>query len=215
MSIRILLVDDQEILMEGLRALIESQSNMTVVAQAADGRSAVQLAAKLSPDIIVMDVSMPDLNGIEATRQILAVKSDAKIIALSGYCDRRLILEMLNAGAKGYLLKVCAFKELIHAIHTVAANSTYLSQQITDLVLKDYVHRMPKNELSSLSLLTSREREVLQLLAEGRRTKEIASLLKISVKTIETYRQQIMTKLNVHSIAELTKFAIREGLTSL
>ena len=215
MSIRILLVDDQDLLVEGLRALIESQPNMNVIAEARNGRSAVELAAKLSPDIILMDVSMPDLNGIEATRQILARRVDAKIIALSGHCDRRLVLAMLEAGAKGYLLKVCAFKELIHAIRTVAANSTYLSQQITDLVINDFVHRIPQHELSPLSLLTSREREVLQLLAEGKGTKEIASLLKISVKTIETYRQQIMTKLDVRSIAELTKFAIREGLTSL
>jgi len=214
-DIKIILVDDHELIREALRVLIETQPNMTVIAEAGDGRSAVQLAAKLSPDIIVMDISMPDLNGIEATRQILAQSSVSKVIALSAHPDRRFVLEMLNAGASGYLLKNCAFKELIHAIRTVAKNSTYLSTTITDIVLKNYVHQIPKSEFSSLSLLTSREREVLQLLAEGRRTTEIASHLKLSVKTIETYRHQIMEKLDVHSIAELTKIAIREGLTSL
>lgn len=215
MGIRIILADDFEIIREGLRALIEKQPGMTVIAEAEDGRSAVQLATKLSPDIIVMDISMPDLNGIEATRQILEKNAESKVIALSVHCDRRFVLEMLNAGASGYLLKDCAFKELIHAIHTVAANNTYLSPKITDIVLKDYVHRIPKSEFSTLSLLTPREREVLQLLAEGRRTKEIAQLLQVSVKTVETYRQQIMAKIDIHSIAELTKFAVREGLTSL
>ena len=215
MGIRIILADDFEIIREGLRALIEKQPGMTVVAEAGDGRTAVQLATKLLPDLVVMDISMPDLNGIEATRQILEQCAGAKVIALSVHCDRRFVLEMLNAGASGYLLKDCAFKELIHAIHTVAANNTYLSPKITDIVLKDYVQRIPKDEFSSLSLLTPREREVLQLLAEGRRTKEIAHLLQVSVKTVETYRQQLMAKLSLHSIAELTKFAVREGLTSL
>lgn len=210
-----MLADDFEMIREGLRALIERQPGMTVIAEAGDGRTAVQLATKLLPDIIVMDISMPDLNGIEATRQILEKSAGSKIIALSVHCDRHFVLEMLHAGASGYLLKDCAFKELIHAIHTVAANSTYLSPKITDIVLKDYVHRIPQNEFSSLSLLTPREREVLQLLAEGQRTKEIAHLLQVSVKTVETYRQQIMAKLRLHSIAELTKFAVREGLTSL
>jgi DNA-binding NarL/FixJ family response regulator len=215
MGIRIILADDFEIIREGLRALIEKQPGMTVIAEAGDGRTAVQLATKLLPDLIVMDISMPDLNGIEATRQILEKSAGSKVIALSVHCDRRFVLEMLNAGASGYLLKDCAFKELIHAIHTVAANNTYLSPRITDIVLKDYVLRIPKDEFSSSSLLTPREREVLQLLAEGRRTKEIAHLLRVSVKTVETYRQQLMAKLSLHSIAELTKFAIREGLTSL
>jgi DNA-binding NarL/FixJ family response regulator len=214
MTIKIILVDDHKLMREGLRALIENEPNMAVIAEANEGRTAVQLAAKMSPDVVVMDVSMPDLNGIDATRRILAGGARTKVLALSMHVDRRFVTEMLNAGASGYLLKDCAFEELIHAIRTVAGNSTYLSPRITDIVLQDYVHRGPKNEYSALSILTVREREVLQLLAEGRRTKEIASLLGVSVKTIETYRQQIMEKLEIRSIAELTKFAVREGLTS-
>jgi DNA-binding NarL/FixJ family response regulator len=214
MTIKIILVDDHKLMREGLRALIENEPNMAVIAEAQEGRTAVQLAAKMSPDVVVMDVSMPDLNGIDATRRILAGGARTKVLALSMHVDRRFVTEMLNAGASGYLLKDCAFEELIHAIRTVAGNSTYLSPRITDIVLQDYVRRGAKNEDAALSVLTVREREVLQLLAEGKRTKEIASLLGVSVKTIETYRQQIMEKLEIRSIAELTKFAVREGLTS-
>jgi two-component system response regulator NreC len=215
MGIKIILADDHKLIREGLRSLIEKQPNMTVVAEAENGRAAVRLAAKLSPDIIVMDISMPDLNGIEATREILASNSRVRIIALSMHIDRRFVVEMLNAGASGYLLKDCAFEELIQAVRTVSMRGTYLSPQITELVLKDYVHRIPKDELTSLSLLSPRERQVLQLMAEGVRTKEIAAKIEVSIKTVETYRQQIMMKLDLHSIAELTKFAVREGLTSL
>jgi len=131
------------------------------------------------------------------------------------HTERRTVLEMLNAGASGYLLKDCAFEEVIQAVRTVAENNTYLSPKITEIVIKDYVNRIPKNEFSSLSGLTTREREVLQLLSEGKKTKEIAELLRVSIKTAESYRQQLMEKLNIHSIAELTKLAIREGITSL
>ncbi|HUL01168.1 MAG TPA: response regulator transcription factor [Nitrospirota bacterium] len=215
MGIKILLADDHKLIREGLRALIKEQPDMTVVAEAEDGRTAVQLATKFSPNIIIMDISMPGLNGIEATRQILASSANSKVIALSMHIDRRMILEILNAGASGYLLKDCAFDEVIHAIQMVTSNCTYLSPKITDVVVKDYVSRISKEELSTLSILTSREREVLQLLAEGKKTKDIASVLQVSIKTAEFHRQQIMEKLNIHSIAELTKFAIREGLTEL
>jgi DNA-binding NarL/FixJ family response regulator len=215
MGIKILLADDHKLMREGLRALIKEQPNMNVVAEAEDGRTAVQLATKFTPDIIIMDISMPGLNGIEATRQIVASSASSKVIALSMHTGRRMILEILHAGAAGYLLKDCAFEEIIHAIRVVASNCTYLSPKITDLVVKDYVSRIPKEELSMLSILTAREREVLQLLAEGKKTKDIASSLQVSVKTAEFHRQQIMEKLNIHSIAELTKFAIREGLTEL
>jgi len=215
MGIRILLADDHRLMREGLRSLLEEQPDMSVVGEAENGKSAVQLATKFMPDIIIMDISMPGLNGIDATCQILSNCPKAKVIALSMHTERRTVLEMLNAGASGYLLKDCAFEEVIHAVRTVASNSTYLSPKITEIVIKDYVHRIPKNELSSLSGLTTREREVLQLLSEGKKTKEIADLLSVSIKTAESYRQQIMDKLNIHSIAELTKLAIREGLTSL
>lgn len=214
MSIRILLTDDHKLLREGLHALIEEQPDMTVIAEAEDGRSTVQLAAKLKPDIIVMDISMPGMNGMEATRQILSKNPGIKVLALSMHTDRRFIVEMLSAGASGYLLKDCAFEELICALHALADQRTYLSPKICDLVVKDYAYRNSKSTLSS-SVLSAREREVLQLLAEGKSTRKIASILHVGMKTVETYRQQIMEKLDIHTIAELTKFAIREGLTSL
>jgi DNA-binding NarL/FixJ family response regulator len=215
MTIKILLVDDHKLIREGLCAVIKEQPNMTVVAEADNGRTAVQLAAKFSPNIIVMDISMPGLNGIEATRQIRACGDNSKVIALSMHAGRRTILEMLKAGASGYLLKDCAFDEVINAIEMVASNCTYLSPQITDVFVKDYISRISEEELSTVSILTAREREVLQLLAEGKKTKDIASVLQVSIKTAEFHRQQIMEKLNIHSIAELIKFAIREGLTEL
>ena len=200
---------------EGLRTLIEKQPDMEVVAEAENGRMAVQLARKLFPEVVVMDIGMPDLNGIEATRQILADNPKVKVIALSMHSAKRFVVEMLRAGSSGYLLKDCAFEELASAIRTVIDNQIYVSPGITDMVIKDYVHKLSKAEFSVVSILTPREREVLQLLAEGKTTKQIAAILKVSVKTIETYRQKIMDKLNLHSVAELTKYAIREGITSL
>lgn len=215
MSIKILLADDHKILREGLRTLIEKQQDMLVVAEAENGKMAVELAKKISPDIVVIDISMPDLNGIEATRQILDSNPRIKVIALSIHTDRPFIIEMFKAGASGYLLKDCSFEEVSNAIHTVIKNQTYLSPKIADVVIKDYLHKLPEKDFSVFSVLTSREREVLQLLAEGKSTKEIAYSLKVSVKTVETYRQHIMEKLGIRSVAELTKYAIREGLTSL
>jgi DNA-binding NarL/FixJ family response regulator len=215
MSIRVFLADDHQIVREGLRTLLEKQPNMEVVGEAKTGREAVQLVKELLPEVIVMDISMPDLNGVEATRQIIAKTPSIKVIALSMHSDKRFVVEMLKAGASGYLLKDSASKELIRAVQTVAVNRTYLSPKIADLVIKDYIHVYPRTEFSVFSLLTPRERQVLQLLSEGKTTKGIGSDLQVSVKTVETYRQQIMDKLNIHSIAELTKYAIREGLTSL
>lgn len=200
---------------EGLRTLIEKQPDMEVVAEAENGRMAVQLARKLFPGVVVMDIGMPDLNGIEATRQILADNPEVKVIALSMHSAKRFVVEMLKSGSSGYLLKDCAFEELALAIRTVIANQIYVSPGITDMMIKDYVHNLSKTEFSVSSILTPREREVLQLLAEGKTTKQIAISLNVSVKTVETYRQQIMHKLNLHSVAELTRYAIREGITSL
>jgi DNA-binding NarL/FixJ family response regulator len=200
---------------EGLRSLIEKQPDMEVVAEAENGRMAVQLVRKLFPEVVVMDIGMPDLNGIEATRQILANNPKVKVIALSMHSAKRFVVEMLKSGSSGYLLKDCAFEELALAIRTVIANQIYVSPGITDTIIKDYVHNLSKTEFSVASILTPREREVLQLLAEGKTTKQIAVSLNVSVKTIETYRQQIMHKLNLHSVAELTRYAIREGITSL
>jgi len=215
MSIRVFLADDHQIVREGLRTLLEKQPGMEVVGEAKTGREAVQLVQGLLPHVIIMDIGMPDLNGIEATRQIVAKTQSVKVIALSMHSDRRFVVEMLKAGASGYLLKDSAFKELAQAIRAVMVNRVYLSPKIADLVIKDYIRLSPKTEFSIFSLLTPRERQVLQLLSEGKTTKRIGSDLQVSVKTVETYRQQIMEKLNIHSIAELTKYAIREGLTSL
>jgi len=214
-NIRILLADDHRIVREGIKALIEKHTNMEVITETEDGRTTVQLTLQLLPDVVIMDVGMPDMNGIEATRQIIANAPNVKIIALSMHSDRRFVAGMFRAGASGYLLKDCAFEELINAINTVIANHTYLNPNIFDSVIKDYTHLLSKEKFSVFSILTNREREVLQLLTEGKTTKEIASRLEISVKTVETHKQKIMDKLNIRSIAELTKYAIREGLTSL
>src|ERR1700690_1292913 len=187
MSIRILLADDHTLLRQGLHALIDEQPDMTVIAEAEDGRSTVQLSAKLRPDIIVMDISMPGMNGMEAPRQILAKDPGVKVLALSMHTDRRFIVEMLSAGASGYLLKDCAVEELICAIHALVSQRTYLSPKTSDMVVKDYAGRISKYA-SSLAVLSPREREVLQLLAEGKSTHKIASILNVGVKTVETYR---------------------------
>jgi two-component system response regulator NreC len=215
MSIRVLLVDDHKIIREGLRALIENQSDMQVIAESPDGRTAVQLSQQLSPDVVIMDIAMPDLNGIEATRQITASSSSVKVIALSMRSDRRFVVEMLKAGASGYLLKDCAFEDLARAIRAVIEDQTYLSPGVADVVVEDYIHRLSEADCSAFSILSAREREVLQLLTEGGTTKEIASHLHVSVKTVETHRRNIMSKLHIHSMAELTKYAVREGLTTL
>lgn len=215
MSIRVILADDHKIMRNGLRALLEKHQDIEIVGEASDGRTAVDLAFELSPDVILMDVSMPDMNGIEATRRIIEKSPKVKIVALSMHSDKKFIAEMLNAGASGYLLKDCAAQELIHAIHTVMKNRSYLSPDIAEIMIQEYKQIVSKENLSAYSLLTSREREVLQLLAEGKTMKEIAFALEISVKTAETYRQHIMDKLDIHTIAGITKYAIREGLTTL
>lgn len=215
MSIKILLADDHKITRQGLRSLLEKEPDMEVVAEAEEGRTTVRLARELLPDVVVMDVSMPDLNGMEATRQIRAELPNVKVIALSMHSDNLFVSEMLKSGASGYLLKDCAFEELARAIHVVVEGKTYLSPAISGVVVDDYLHHLTKTESPGFKVLTDREREVLQLIAEGNSTKQVALKLHISVKTVETHRRQIMSKLNIHTIAELTKYAIRQGLTSL
>ncbi|MCM2358425.1 MAG: response regulator transcription factor [Geobacteraceae bacterium] len=215
MSIRILLADDHKIVRDGLRSLLEKEEGMEVIAEADTGRAAVRLAALLAPEVVLMDIAMPELNGIEAARQIIAAVPGCKVIALSMHADKRYVMEMLKAGASGYLLKDSAFEELAHAIRTALDNRTYLSPQVSELVIGDYVQQLQKGNGSAFSVLSPREREVLQLLAEGNSTAQIAAGLHVSVKTVETYRQHIMEKLNIRNIAELTKYAIREGITSL
>jgi DNA-binding NarL/FixJ family response regulator len=215
MDIKILLADDHKITRDGLKALLENQDHLRVVGEAENGRQAVRLALDLEPDVIVMDINMPELNGIEATRQILAELPATKIIALSMYSDKRYVVGMLKAGVSGYLLKNCAFDELVAAISAVMKNQNYMSQKIAGTVMKDYASILESSDSSPASQLTVREREVLQLIAEGLKTKDIAARIHVSVKTVETHRQQIMRKLNAKSVAELTKIALREGLTSL
>ncbi|HOG17102.1 MAG: Oxygen regulatory protein NreC [Syntrophaceae bacterium PtaU1.Bin231] len=215
MEIRVLLADDHNIFRDGLRTLIEKEAGMEVVGEAENGRKAIALAEKLLPNVIIMDVSMPDMNGIEATRKIVSAIPDVKVIALSMHSDRRFVLGMLEAGASGYLLKDCAFAELAGAIRQVVTGNTYLSPRIADVVVKGYLHKMMESSPAAVDLMTSREREILQLLAEGLTAKEIAAHVYLSIKTVETHRRNIMQKLNMRSVAELTKYAIREGLVAL
>jgi DNA-binding NarL/FixJ family response regulator len=212
---KIIIADDHKIIRDGLKSLISQYSDLTVVAEAGDGRHAVELVRELHPDVVIMDVNMPELNGIDATRQIVTESPDTHVIALSMHSDRRFVNAMLKAGAYGYLLKDCAFEEIIRAIKTVLNGQMYLSATITSQVVDDLITKKSGENESTLSMLSDREREVLQLLAEGNSTKEIASTMNISVKTIESHRKNIMDKIDLRSVAELTKFAIREGLTSL
>jgi len=217
MGIKILLADDHKIVRMGLRSLIEREQGMEVIGESQNGRMTIQMARELMPDIIIMDIGMPELNGIEATREIVAIGARVKVIALSMHADRRFFSRMLEAGGSGYLLKDCAFEEITKAIQTVISGHVYLSPDITGVVIDDYLRQLTAKDspASMYDLLTAREREVLQPLSEGKTTKEIAALLRVSSKTIETHRSQIMDKLDIHSIAELTKYAIREGLTTV
>ncbi len=215
MAIKVLLADDHPILREGLRGLLERENDLEVAGEAGTGIEAVQLAGRLHPDVIIMDINMPDMNGIEATRRILAEDPAIRVLVLSLESDRRFIVEVLEAGARGYVLKDSFFEELATAIRTVAAGDTFLGPKITELIIKDYLQRIPDRQPLTFSSLTSRERETIQLIADGRNSKEIAAEFGVSVKTIEVHRHNIMKKLNLYSIAELTKYAVREGLTSL
>jgi two-component system response regulator NreC len=215
MKIKVLLADDHVMMRNGLRMVLEQNAELAVVGEAEDGRETVRLVKKMSPDVVIMDIAMPDMNGIEATRQIIADRPGVKVIALSMHSDRHFVSEMLKAGATGYLVKQCAVDELLVAIKTVMKNQTYLSPCISGVVVEHFVRNKSKSESTVFSQLTDREREVLQLMAEGMTSKEIAGRLNLSVKTIETHRMNIMEKLNIHTVAELTKYAIREGLTSL
>ena len=215
MTVRLLLIDDHKMFRDGLRPLLQTEMDLEVIGEASDGLAAVEMAVKLAPDLIIMDISMPNLNGIEATRKILREVPDCQIIVLSMHSDRQFVLAALKAGAMGYLLKDSPYDDLIGAIRRVLAGEVALSEQIRNFVVRDYIKQAQHQEISAFTVLSMREREVLQLLAEGRSTKEIAAMLNVSAKTIETHRKQVMDKLEIRSIAELTKYAIREGLTPL
>ena len=213
MLVKILIADNHKLFREAVSSLLSNEPGMEVIGEAEDGRTAVQLARKLQPNVITMEISMPNLNGIDATRQITHEMPKIKAIALSACRDKRSVREMLKAGASGYVTKECAFEELIAAIRDVASNQIYLCSQVSKVVIDGFINRLSKGDDSVYSVLTRREREVLQLIAEGKSTKVIAKELCVSAKTIEWHRSQLMKKLGIQSIAELVKYAIYEGLT--
>jgi two-component system, NarL family, response regulator NreC len=210
---RVLLADDHKMMRDGLRAIIAKEEGFDVVGEAANGHEAVTLARRLKPQVVIMDISMPELNGVDATRQLLLDLPGIKVIALSMNADRRYVLAMFRAGAVGYLLKNSASEELIQALRAVTDDLTYVSPSIAAVVVDNYVSST--SEISADKPLSPRERELLQLLAEGKSSKDIASRLNLALPTVESHRRQIMDKLGLRTIAELTKYAIREGITSL
>jgi len=212
---RILLADDHRLFLDGLRPLLAAQPDMEVVAEAENGLDALKLARDIAPDVAMIDISMPCLNGIELTRRLSSEAPDVSTIILSMHSDRRFVLEALRAGARGYLLKDSGITELLGAVRSVRDGQTHLCARVSEQVIRDYVSLTNAEEGSVFALLSAREREVLQLLAEGLATKEIAGRLNLSAKTVESHRASLMSKLEINSIAELTRFAIREGLTPL
>jgi DNA-binding NarL/FixJ family response regulator len=214
MTTRVLIADDHTILRHGLSHSIGQEHDMEVVGEVDEGHKAVELARELTPDVVMMDISMPDLNGIEATRMIQRESPKTRVIALSMHSSKRYVREMFKAGAVGYLLKECEFEELIGAIRLVAQGRTYITPAVTGTLLESCVEDESQAGQSAFSVLTQREREVLQLIAEGHTTKQVARRLYISPKTVEAHRLKVMNKLDIDNIAQLTKYAIQEGLTS-
>jgi DNA-binding NarL/FixJ family response regulator len=215
MKTRVLIADDHKIMREGLCALIRSQPELLLVGEAENGTELLQKANTLNPHVVLTDISMPGMNGVEATRRLMGKRPRTRVIALTVHADKRYVAEMFRAGAAGFLLKDCAFEEIMIAIRTVMKRKSYISPNIAGTMVRDYVEHLDGQEESVFTSLTSREREVLQRLAEGQTAKDIAHVLGVSPKTVDTFRRQVMQKLNLHSTAELTKYAIREGLTSL
>jgi DNA-binding NarL/FixJ family response regulator len=214
MKLRVLLVDDHQLMREGLRRILENTPGIDVVGEAEDGRAALAAAAEVRPDVVVMDVGMHGLNGIEATQRLRENHPEIKVVALSAHADKRYVRNMVRAGASAYVLKESASDDLLRAVRAAALGEHYLSPRITGCLLESWTAPIPESP-SAHDVLGSREREVLRLLAEGETSKEIASQLSLSVKTVETHRRNITQKVGLHSIAELTKYAVREGLTSL
>lgn len=212
--LRVVLVDDHEIFLEGLSSLIDREEGMEVVGTARNGRAAICLAGSLVPDVLVMDVSMAGLNGIEATRQIVGEQPAVRVLCLSMHSGRRYVSAAVEAGAAGYVLKDCALEELAFAVRQVALGHSYLSPAVAATVLDDYAAHLSGQARPARVALSEREREVLQLLAEGHTTRDIAGQLHLSPKTIGSHRERIMKKLDIHSVAGLTKYAVRHGYTS-
>jgi len=215
MSTRILLADDHKVVRDGLRVLIERQAQLEVVGEADNGREAVRMARKLKPDIVIMDIAMPDMNGVEATRRITASGRKPAVIVLSVHADKRTVVRTFEAGASGYIPKVSAFAELLRAIQIVGEGDRYISSRVAGAVLRNRLRFGAAQKAEVASELTPREREVLELIAEGATSKKIAHRLHISVKTVGSHRQNIMDKLGRHNVADLTRYAVREGLVSL
>ena len=215
---RILLADDHKMMRDGLRAIIAQEEGFDVVGEAANGHEAVALARRLKPQVVIMDISMPELNGIDATRRMLADRPSLKVFAVSMNSDRNSVLQMFAAGAVGYLLKSCAADELLFALKAVAQGHKYVSPKVTGIMVDQLTGAHAGEDKpggGGPRALSSREREVLQLVAEGKSTKEISECMHIAVATVDTHRRQIMDKLGLRTVAELTKYAVREGLTSL
>jgi len=206
--IRILLADDHAVVRQGFKMILSAQSDMEIVGEAGNGRDAIELAAKLQPEVVVMDVAMPELNGIEATRRLAQSSPHTRVLALSMHKDSVYVREILRAGARGYLLKDAPAGDLVEAVRAIASGEGYLSPAVSNAVLDDY----RRHVTNPIDLLTSREREVLQMLAEGKTNKEIATVLNLSVYTVDAHRGRIMEKLNLHSINEMVRFALRNGL---
>jgi len=210
-----MLADDHQMVCEGLAALLDRESGLQVIAQVRNGLEAVSAAHQLRPNVVVMDLMMPGLNGIEATRQIVRGVPSTRVLCLSAHVERHLVKAMLDAGASGYVLKDCAFDELAAAVRAVAGGRAYLSPAVASLVVEEYRAGRTAPRDSAMDRLTERERQIVQLLAEGHSTKQIAARLNVSAKTVATHREHVMGKLHLGSVAELTKFAVREGLTPL
>jgi DNA-binding NarL/FixJ family response regulator len=216
MSISVLLADDHRVVREGLRALLERNHDISVVAEASDGQEAVKLAAQVKPDVVVMDISMPVLNGIEATQQVIEVSPSTRVIILSMYSTSEHIFRAFKAGAQGYLLKESAGSDVVAAVRAVKDGKRYLTEKITETVLDDFIHRRSLSESESpVSRLSKRERHILQLVVEGKSSSEIGRQLFLSPKTIDTYRSRIMHKLSINDVPGLVKFALQHGLTAL
>jgi two-component system response regulator NreC len=212
---KILIADDHGIVRQGLKSLLQSRLNLEVVGEAEDGLAAVKMVKDLKPDVVIMDITMPNLNGVEATRLIHQDNPNVKIVALSMHPEKHIVREVLEAGASAYVLKSYLFDELSRALETVLADQRYLSPRITDVVVEDYVRQPVAGKVEGPARLSARDRQIIQMLAEGRSVKQIAMALHISPKTADASRRKIMQKLGVPSIADLVKYAVREGITSL